>query len=136
RVHVRRILDAELEPNNSLAAARLLGQGIYNELSLDDADPSDVLRFEVAAPERDFEVRLDAQAKLNLRLYRLDQGGWVPLGRPSDQITRDTLVFQNLPVGSYALEILPSEPQALSKAGLSYGLSVTTLQPALYVPFA
>ena len=136
RVHVRRFSDSDFEPNDSLSEAMPIRSGNYSSLSLVAGDARDVFEFEVTQPNRDLQVNLRADDLLGLKLYRFENGDWTLLPLDSLRSARDSLIFQNLPEGRYALEFLNATPEGLPKRNISYGLSISTLQPALYLPFA
>lgn len=136
RVHVRSFQDSDFEPNDTLSQAMVIGQGSYSSLSLQGDDLADVYQFEITENSRDLEIELQAEDMLELNLYRFEMGQWQPLAIDGLRSGRDSLIVQNLARGRYALEFAPTASGTSKKRNISYGLSISTLQPSLYMPFA
>ncbi|CAM2064384.1 PKD domain-containing protein [Sulfidibacter corallicola] len=135
RVFVKRVSDAELEPNNAVEEAAPLGRGTYSNLSISGEDPVDFYRFVLEDSGRDMLVSLRSAELLDFRLTRLEASVWTPVSADSFAVSDKTLTFQNLPSGQYTLEVRSAEPAKLGKRRLSYGFSVETVHPSLYLPF-
>lgn len=133
-VRVKQFNDRDFEPNNSVAQATLIQQGVYRQLELADGDRADVYRFEVNDQGRDLYLNLQGdQSALEMKLFRWINEQWVIF--PLDfGVERTGLVtVQDLPKGLYALSL---ERQVLAKRrNVAYGLSLATVQPSQYVPF-
>lgn len=139
RVTVKSYQDEDFEPNDSLADAKDIQKGNYSNLSLDaaSADQSDVFRFQVDENGRDLKIRLrsmDQQSPLSAELYYFDNGEWLPFGFSDRELNADTLVAENVPAGTYAVEIRAASSNK-RRDGIPYGFGVSTQQPTLFLPF-
>lgn len=134
RVTVKSFSDLDFEPNNSFSQAAPIQQGIYNHLNLDEDDNMDIYRFEVVSENRDVILQVNAEAQaVAMTLFQLKEGEWqsYPLDIRPDRANSVTL--QDLPVGSYAMVL--TQTTAGKRAQVSYGLSISTLQPSQFLPF-
>ncbi|CAM2066334.1 PKD domain-containing protein [Sulfidibacter corallicola] len=134
RVTVQTFEDGNFEPNDGLDNAAELQQGNYDNLRLSDGDDLDVFRFAVNQSERNLRVQIRTEDDLpaTVTLYRLEGETYVPVRDP--QSSEDALVVQDVEPGAYAVSIAPVN-DAKRRMNLSYGLTINTLQPSLYLPF-
>ena len=135
RVHVRKFQDSDFEPNNSLSQAMIIGQGNYSSLSLQGDDSRDVYEFAVTQENRDLQIRLNANDLLQLNLYQFLDGQWQRLELDGLRSGQDTVTLRALATGRYALELIANGTGGNIKRNVSYGLTINTLQPSLYMPF-
>ncbi len=137
RVTVKSYQDNDFEPNNSLDEAKDIQQGTYSNLSLDAgaADQSDVFRFSVDQPGRDLRLHIKSQQgeHIGIELFRFIDGDWQAFGIATQSFGSNTLVSENLPIGTYAVEIKPGSSK--KRDGIPYGFGIGTEKPALYLPF-
>lgn len=135
RIIVRAITDEDLEPNDTFAEAPVLGRGNYRNLSLGEEDPADTFLFNLDQESRDLKIAVSADAALTFQLYSFPEGSdGAPILLGTRNLTNNSLSFEDLPLGTYGLEIKAVD-QAKRRTGLSYNFGVLTLAPELYLPF-
>lgn len=135
RLRIADLGDSDFEPNNNFSEAKPLTRGVYDGLVISDDDPLDYFLFNVDQDGRDFRLELDSPEAFLVSVYAVIDGA--PTTEPIDVFTvqNDTVLFEDVDQGDYLLvfSLLPAKQPG--KRNLSYGLTVTTLQPQLYLPF-
>jgi len=118
------------EPNDDFPEAAALTPGKYNNQSLDDASPIDIYSIEVTADGQ--RLVLDLNLSETVVVEVLNSAFKVISTRVLNQ--SETFTVQGLSMGTYYVRILSQDSSALKrKDGLSYSISVSVLNPALYL---
>ncbi len=127
--------ETDFEPNNSFTEAKPLARGAYNNLVLGDDDPFDYFIFNVDRDGRDFRLELDSLEELLVTVYEINNG--VPSDTPIDAflVKNDSLLIEDVARGEYLLVFSVPPAKDGKRRNLNYGMTVTTLQPQLFLPF-
>ena len=137
-ITVKQYHDKDFEPNDDLTQAFDLNLGSYSQMSLGGSDLLDYYTFTVTADSRNFKLQLAASEGdqgFSLNLFHRVASSWEEFPLETGLIGKDALVFQDMPVGEYALEVSHQNASKVSKDGISYGIGISTEKPVLYVPF-
>lgn len=137
RIRVRAFADEEFEPNNDPSNAVELAAGRYGNLQLGPDDPNDSFAFDVTEAGKDLRLAFtpaEDGALARLRLYR-DTGNGFDAVSAADLDEGGGLSLENVPPGRYVVEAALTEAGLKRRMSLGYALTVTTLEPALFLPF-
>lgn len=133
-VTVKQFEDSDFEPNDQLQDAAEVERGVYSQLELADDDLADIYRFSVDAVDRDLVFRIaDPTEGLIAVLYRLEGTQWQPFPFDQGGLRSGLVTIQDVPAGVYALSL--TRNAVAKRRAVTYGLSISTVQPSQYVPF-
>ena len=138
-VTVKSFQDHEFEPNDSFNEAKPIQQGSYSQFSLgaEGVDPQDIFLVTIEEDGKDFQIKVNSQQpgeSLIVQVYRQIDGLWAAVEVGGMTTDSGLITLSNMPIGSYAVQIQGQTPPSKRRMGLSYSLSIATLEPSLYLP--
>jgi hypothetical protein len=136
RIHVRTYQDEAFEPNNSLQELSALPLGNFGQLTLSQEDQVDA--FSISLPRNLRTLVLKTKAPLGtigLTVFRMRDSSWQEVEVIPPEQLRPNLPFQSLEAGTYAFVFQRSQNLTQKDGILDYGISLTTSQPSIYLPF-
>lgn len=128
RITVEESNDTNFEPNEGPSQASSLQPGSYSNLALDDNSLEDWFQVTIANGQT-LSIQLELTEPATLEVYNAAQN----LIATEHVLTSGSIILPGLNPGLYYIRIFV-EAQAGKRIGLSYGLDIDVLNPALFLP--
>jgi len=138
QISVKQYHDVDFEPNNQISQAANLEFGTYSQLALGGDDTLDYFAFEVKEENRNLKLQLKAEEGdqgFGVQLFRQVNTEWIAVELASDIVGKDSIILQDMPIGTYALEVTHASASKRMRDGISYGIGLSTEKPVLFLPF-